>query len=188
MTAAVAILLAAQTAGATPPAATLQARFDAANEAQANLKCAEAIRLYTALEQEPKIRGNALASAAIAVRKGICLVADTTADAGEASIRRGLPTLEAKGAEFEMDVARAYRALGDVATMRFDYPAAAREYRRAVDRSTGGSRAGHLLALSRATMFDGDGAGVAAAGEALRLALDLPAQPASSGSQDIRKA
>ncbi|MBY0301664.1 energy transducer TonB [Sphingomonas ginsenosidimutans] len=187
MTAAVAILLAAQTAGATPPAATLQARFDAANEAQANLKCAEAIRLYTALEQEPKIRGNALASAAIAVRKGICLVADTTADAGEASIRRGLPTLEAKGAEFEMDVARAYRALGDVATMRFDYPAAAREYRRAVDRSTGGSRAGHLLALSRATMFDGDGAGVAAAGEALRLALDLPAQPASSGSQDIRK-
>jgi hypothetical protein len=69
MTAALAILLAAQAAGATPPGATLQARFDAANKAQADLKCAEAIRLYTALEQEPKIRGNALASAAIAVRR-----------------------------------------------------------------------------------------------------------------------
>lgn len=157
-------------APAVPPGASLQQRFDAANTAAADGRCAEALPLYAALEAEPKLARNAVAMAAIAVRKGGCQTRMAQVEDGEASIRRGLPVLEKRGTEFAVDVREARLRLGDAAQARFDYAGAAEDYRAALALATGIFRIRPLMALSRVTMFDGDGAAIRHAEEALTIA------------------
>lgn len=165
-----AIQAGAPAAAAAP--ATTQQRFDAATAAQVAGRCNEAVSLFTTLEQDPKIRRNALASAAVAVRKGICMVSEDGREAAEASIRQGLPTLEKQGGEFSLDVARAHLALGTIARSRFDYAGAVAEYLIAVQKTVGVERVRPLLALSQVTMFDGDGTATGHGAEALRIATE----------------
>jgi hypothetical protein len=162
----------AATPAATPAAgATLQQRFDAANKAQEENRCAEAVVLYAALENEPRLMRNPRAAAAVALRKGVCQLR-LGQDEGEAAVRRGLPLLDAAGPEFAIDVRRARVTLGEAALQRFDTAAAIPDLERALAGATGLERIRPLMGLSRATMFDGDGVGVRYAEEALRIASE----------------
>lgn len=164
----------AATAPAPAPRQTLQQRFDAASADAAERRCAPAVAEFEAVQAAIARRPNPLLSAAIDLRKGQCLVGLGRTAEGVAAIRRGLPLLESKGAEFAGDVRGARIVLGDVARAAFDYDAAGTEYRAAVDVSTGTTRVVPLLRLSQVTMFDHDGKALAAAEEARTLALAEP--------------
>lgn len=156
----------AQAATPAQPAApakplTLQAQFDAANAAYSTRDCAEALKLYEALEKRTATNKNALLTGAIAVRGGICRVRMGEREAGVAAIRRGLPTLAAKPDEFRADLGSAHLALGDAAYDAFDYDAAATAYRAALDLAKGVERVVPLLALARTLSFDHDGRALA---------------------------
>ena len=167
-----ALLATGQAAPALPNrTGTLQARFDAASEAAAAGRCAEAVAAFEEVEAASASRRNPLLRAAIDVRKGECLVRLHRAVEGEAAIRRGLPGLSADQAEFANDLRNAHLALAAAAQARLDYDAAARESRAAVDISQGTLRVVPLLRLSQMTMFDHDGRALAAAQEARTLAL-----------------
>lgn len=164
----------AQAATPAQPAApakplTLQAQFDAANAAYSTRDCAEALKLYEALERRTATNKNALLTGAIAVRGGICRVRMGEREAGVAAIRRGLPTLAAKPDEFRADLGSAHLALGDAAYDAFDYDAAATAYRAALDLAKGVERVVPLLALARTLSFDHDGRALAYAEEARKL-------------------
>ena len=176
LTSMLALLVVGQaTATPSPPApATLQQRFDAASEAAADDRCAEAIAAFDAIQASLVRRPNSFLAATIDVRKGRCLVRVNRATEGAAAIRRGLPLLAAKGAEFDWDVSKAHVALGDVARVALDYDTAGREYRAAIDLAKGTARVTPLLRLSQVTMFDRDGKALAAAEEARSLALAEP--------------
>ena len=151
--------------GAAAPA-TLQARFDAASDAAANGRCKEAVPQFEAIEQNAAARRNGLVAAAVAVRKGRCLVGTDRSDEGEAAIRRGLPTLDAKGADFAVDVREARLALGSAGFYRLDYAAAEREVETVLVSSTGTARIRPLMLLATLRMFDHDGQALKLVGEA----------------------
>lgn len=160
----------APAAAATPaPATSIQARFDAANRAAEEQKCAEAVTLYEGLERAPAIVRNPLARASTGLRKGVCLVALSQFAQGETAIRQSLPVLERAGAEFAGDVRNGRLALATAARIRFDYPAAIAEAERALAVSQGIGRVRPLQALATLTMFDGDGRAIALATEARTL-------------------
>jgi len=161
----------------TPPATsamTNQQRFDAATAAAEAGRCAEAIAGFDALAAAPAFKRNAMLAAAVDARRGGCLIRLGRAAEGTAAIRRGLPVLEAKGTDFAIDVRDARVALGNVAAAAFDYAAAADEYRAAAKVSEGAARITPLMRLASVTMFDRDGAALAAAEEARRIALATP--------------
>ena len=170
----------AQAATPAQPAATpakpmtLQAQFDAANTAYSTRNCAEALKLYDALERRTGTSKNALLTSAIAVRGGICRIRMGEDAAGVAAIRRGLPTLSAKPDEFRVDLGAAQMALGEVAYDALDYDAAANAYRAALDLAKGVDRVVPLLALARTLSFDHDGRALAYAEEAKQLAETEP--------------
>lgn len=176
LTSLLALLAAGQAAAAPVPAThqTLQQRFDTASDAANERRCTVAVAEFDAVQAAVARRPNPLLSAAIDVRKGRCLVRLDRAAEGVAAIRRGLPLLETKGADFAGDVRDARIMLGDVARAGFDYDAAVREYRAAIDVSAGTPRVIPLLRLSQVTMFDHDGKSLAAAEEARTLALGEP--------------
>lgn len=162
-------------AQATTPAAPakplpLQAQFDAANAVYGARNCAEAVKLYEALERRTATSRNALLTGAIAVRGGICRIRTGDREGGIAAIRRGLPALAAKPEEFTADIGAANIALGDAAVDAFDYDAATTAYKTALDLSKGVERVIPLLALARTLTFDHDGRALAYAEEAKRLA------------------
>ncbi|KQM28005.1 MULTISPECIES: energy transducer TonB [unclassified Sphingomonas] len=166
-------------AQATTPAAPakplpLQAQFDAANAAYGTRNCAEAVKLYEALERRTTTSRNALLTGAIAVRGGICRIRIGDREGGIAAIRRGLPALSAKPEEFTADIGAANIALGDAAFDAFDYDAATTAYKTALDLSKGVERVIPLLALARTLAFDHDGRALAYAEEAKRLAEAEP--------------
>jgi hypothetical protein len=171
------ILAAAATAQPAPVAAQPkgpQARFDAATQAAAEGKCIEAVPEFEALERLPGIARNTLAVASIAVRKGICLtVLDRPAE-GEAAIRRGLPLLTAKGADFATDVREGHLTLAQVARLRFDYDAAIAEAEKALAISQGAFRIRPLQVLISLTLFDGDGRAIRLADEARAMVNASP--------------
>ncbi len=146
-------------------APTLQQLFDQATKAAAEGQCTSAVQTFEQIEKSAKAMANATVRAAVDVRKGYCLAMLERADEGEAAIRRGLPVLAAKGGSFAEEVRQAHVALAKIATLRFDYPAAAAAYRVALESSTGVDRLQPLLGLSQVLMFDKDG-------EALRYALE----------------
>ncbi|VVS98734.1 conserved exported hypothetical protein [Sphingomonas sp. EC-HK361] len=176
----VAILLVMLAAGQAAPAPatgapmTLQQRFDAASAAAEAGNCSDAVKQFEAIETTGAARRSPLVGAAIAVRKGNCLIGTDRSNEGEAAIRRGLPALEARGADFAGDVRDARLGLAAAAQLRFDYAAAATEYETALKLSTGAARMRPLLALSRLRMFDHDGRALAEAEEARTLVTTVP--------------
>lgn len=173
------LTLAAAVPQATPAAAprTLQARFDAANTATVERRCADAIALYDGVERAPAIVRNRLAVATIAVRKGGCLMRLGRGAEGEAAIRAGLPMLEGAAAEFADDIRDARLLLARAAQGRFDYDATIVEAEKSLAAATGPGRLLPLLTLSAVTMFDGDARALRYAEEARAI---LTAQPAPS--------
>ena len=153
---------------------TLQAQFDAANTAYSTRNCAEALKLYDALEKRTATSKNPLLTGAIAVRGGICRIRMGEREAGVAAIRRGLPALTARPDEFRADIGSAQLALGDAAYDAFDYDSAVTSYKAALDLSKGVDRVVPLLALARTLSFDHDGRALAYAEEARKLAEAEP--------------
>ncbi|MCT2399991.1 energy transducer TonB [Novosphingobium mangrovi (ex Huang et al. 2023)] len=173
-----ALLAAASAAVSTPPAeprsGTLQQQFDAASDLFSARKCTEALPLFEQLERDPRVKPGSLPAAAIAVRKGVCLIDLTRYDEGERAIAIGLPGLRKAGANFDLDISRAQTALGSAAYFRSDYPRAARYYRLALETQQGESRLSNLAKLAKATVFDGGTAALEPSEEALRI---LAAEP-----------
>lgn len=173
-------LLALLAAGqAAVPAATgttsLQQRFDAASEAAAAPgKCGEAIAAFEAIERSGATQRNGLVRAAIDVRKGRCLVVVGRDAEGEAAIRRGLPQLQARGADFNGDVRDAYIMLGQVALRQSDHDAAVGEYQRALEHSEGAARILPQLMMAQALMFDRDGRALRHAEAARAIVSNTP--------------
>ncbi|MDJ0278374.1 energy transducer TonB [Sphingomonas sp. 2R-10] len=163
------LLAMAQAAAPAPAPQTPQAQFDAANTAYAEQRCADALRLYDALERRTAGSSNAVLVGAIAVRKGICLVRTGDSTTGVAAIRRGLPTLAKNPDEFAADLGAGYLALGNVSFDALDYDAATASYRDALALAKGVGRVLPLLALSRTLAFDHDGKALVYADEARRL-------------------
>lgn len=159
-------------APASPPAhQSAQARFDAASQAVAEGRCAEAVKMFATMAKSR----NPLLAATIDVRNGRCLVDLGQVEDGKAAIARGLPVLAGKGVEFSGDVYEAHMTLARLAERTFDYDEAAKEYRAAADPLKGGARVPALLRLALVTMFDHDGRALAAAEEARTLVLAEPA-------------
>jgi tetratricopeptide (TPR) repeat protein len=147
---------------------TLQADFDAATQAGAKGDCAGAVKLFESLEQGGGVKPGTLPAAAIAVRKGQCLVALGRREEGKLSILKGLPTIEAAGENFTADLYNAQKALGDAALDEYDFAAARTRYEAALTRMSGLERLPVLMALTKATMFDGTSAPLDYATEGLR--------------------
>ncbi|WP_169542544.1 TonB family protein [Sphingomonas baiyangensis] len=154
---------------ASQPPQTLQQRFDAASKAAAEGRCAEAITAFEAVEATPTGR-RGIVGAAINVRKGGCLILRGEPEAGEATIRKGLPVLERAGDEFKGDVRAAYLQLAASARRRLDYASAITDAERALALSEALARIQPLLMLAALKRFDGDGAAERHAFEASSLA------------------
>jgi tetratricopeptide (TPR) repeat protein len=173
-------LLALLAAGqAAAPAATgatsLQQRFDAATQAAATpAKCQEAIAGFEAIERSGAAQRNGLVRSASDVRKGRCLVVVGRDAEGEAAIRRGLPQLQARGADFDADVRDAYIMLGQVALRRSDNDAAVAEFQRALEKSQGAARILPQLMMAQALMFDRDGRALRHAEAAQAIVTSTP--------------
>lgn len=164
----------APTPTATEKPPTLQQKFDTATELAVNQKCAEAIPQFEELDRDPRVKPGSLPAAAIAVRKGICLIQTGKPDDGETAIAIGLPALEKAGADFEGDISNARLALGNAAYRRSDYAGAARHFRLALENRLGMHRVAMLARLAKVVAFDGNEASLSPSEEALEI---LAAQP-----------
>ena len=171
-----ALLALGQAAGAPAAAAagapTLQQRFDQATQLANDNRCAEAIAIFDAIA--PRLAKSPVATAALRVRKGGCLIYLTRAVEGAAMIRAALPVLEGQGASFADEVIDARVRLAREARARFDYDAAVADGRAALARATGAARVRPLMLLASLLMFDHDGAALAYAQEARAIALADP--------------
>lgn len=152
----------------------LQARFDAASEAAGAGRCRDAVSQFEAIEASGAAKRNPLVAAAIAVRKGGCLIGTARSTEGEAAIRQGLPVLEAKGDAFAGDVRDARLTLATAAILRFDYDAAERQAEAALALSKEAARVRPLMLLARIRMFDRDGRALALADEARTITMSSP--------------
>ena len=153
---------------------TLQQKFDAASHEEANGHCDTAIKLFDAIEHDGGIKPGSLPAAAIAVRKGKCLIALGRRDEGEASIISGLPVIEVAGSGFVGDVYEAQMALGDSAFDRYDYELARERHQAALKLVSGLEQLPVLMSLSKATTFDATSAPLDYAEQALHI---IDAQP-----------
>ena len=164
--------LASQAAAAQPqavPAQSTQQIFDVASAAAEEGRCDDAIKGFELIEARPAIRKSDVATAAIAVRKGVCLIQLGRAGEAVSTIRDGARLLAGKGETFTNDVRTARLALGRVAFQRLDYVTAAEDFRAALEASAGTSRFEPLIYLARATAFDGGPQPLAYASEALAI-------------------
>lgn len=161
-------------AAAAQPAPTLQQQFEAATDAMMASKCTEAVPLFEALERNPGVKAGSIPAAAIAVRKGTCLIRISRVGEGEASVRAGLPRLERAGEQYSADVAKGYFALGNAALIRTDYAEARRQLEKSLGMEKGSERIPALSLLSRAAAFDPGPEPLAYAEEALRLVETAP--------------
>lgn len=173
-------VLAAAAASTVPSPATsakpltLQQKFDAASNLAAEEKCTEALPLFEELQHDARVKPGSIPAAAIAVRKGVCLIQANRPDEGEMAIAAGLPVLEKAGQGFDGDVSNARIALGNAAYTRSDYARAAEYFRLALENRTGVARLTTLGRLAKATAFDGDEAALKPTEEALQI---LSAEP-----------
>lgn len=158
-----------ETPPATAPAHTLQQDFDAASAAAAEGKCGDAVTLFEALEKDPRLKAGSLPAAAVAVRKGQCLVKLGRYSEGEASIAAGLPKVKEAGESFAGDYYDAQMSLGMVAFHDYDFAAARQHYEAALAPAKGVSRLPALAVLAKITAYDGTNAALAYAEEAMQI-------------------
>ena len=178
------LLIAAEAAvPAAPAGPSLQDRFNTATEAWQANDCAKALPLFAALAVDHHVRPGTLPAAAIAVRRGDCMVATGDPDAGEALMAAGLPQLSAAGDTFDAEVVRAETLLGSLAQQRWDHDRALSHYRAALARLKGPERMGLLMRIAVLSAFDGGGDALAAADEGLRLAMAQPKRDKQAESQ-----
>ncbi|PCD03072.1 hypothetical protein COC42_01210 [Sphingomonas spermidinifaciens] len=156
-------------AAASPQSA--QAAFDAATKAAEAGQCEEAIAAFDRLAAGPAGRNKTVA-AAIAVRRGQCLRRLGRHEEAERSIRAGVAAIEAQGGSFRAEARDAYVALAQIGTTNLTYDQAIADVNKALALSEGTERVVPLQIRSRLTRFDGDGAAIRDAEEALKL---LPA-------------
>ncbi len=169
----------AQTAPAPvlPPAnASLQVKFDAASDAAAAGDCGTALTIFAGLASDPHIRPGSIPAAALAVRRGRCLILTGAYADGEAMIALGLPALRKAGDSFRIDIANAEQALGDAAVARWDHSAALAHYGAALGLLTGDDRLSPLMRLAQVTAFDGGGASLGYVDQAIAQ-IDSVAKP-----------
>ncbi|MHA6722551.1 energy transducer TonB [Sphingomonas sp. RS2018] len=169
------VLLGATAIAAAPPQ-SMQAAFDAATKAANDGRCAEAVAGFDALAASPAAKRNATVAAAIAVRRGQCLITLSRIDEGAASLRAGVDTL-APNPAFREEARAAYLMLTGIDGDRLDYAQGLADARGALALSTGIDRARPLFAVAQFARFDGDGEAVRASAEGLAL---IQAEPGSS--------
>ncbi len=175
--------LAAQTAPEVKPG--LQAMFNDATEAWLAGDCAKALPIFEQLAQDQRIKPGSLPNAAIAVRRGDCLIASDQTAQGEALISQGLPQLRQAGEEFTDEVARVEQRLGNLAATRWDHDTALAHYRAALALLKGQKRSQTLMWLAQLTAFDSNNQAFEAVDEGLALASTGP-KPGQSVWQMMR--
>jgi hypothetical protein len=163
------ILTAAATIAQAPSGSSTQAAFDAATKAWEEGRCAEAVPAFDRLANGPAAKRNATLAAAIAVRRALCLATMGRFEEAETGIRAGVETLAGQGEGFATEVQGAYRQLAQLAYLRLDYGAGIAAANRSLSYAKGADRIPSLTLLATLTRFDGDGAAIRAATEALQL-------------------
>ncbi|QCI93739.1 hypothetical protein FA702_09315 [Novosphingobium sp. EMRT-2] len=163
---------AADAAPAAKP--SLQEEFNKASEAAENGQCGTALEIFNRLAVDPRVKPGTLSYAAIAVRRGNCLVSDGEFEEGSEQIHKGLPILVAAGPDFTFDVMRAEDSLGRAAAQAFDHDAAIIHYRKALALVQGAPRAQILVHLAQVTAFDGGTVPLDYANEALGVVQSIP--------------
>lgn len=158
-----------------------QAAFDAATQAAAAGQCEEAIAAFDKLAAGPGGRNRTVA-AAIAVRRGQCLRALNRDEEAERSLRAGVAVLEAMPGDFRGEARDAYIALTQIGTAALNYDQALADVEKALALSEGVERVVPLHLRSRLKRFDGDGAAIRDADEAMALL------PATSAKSDLANA
>lgn len=153
---------------------TLQQDFDAATAASNDGRCADAVPLFEALEKDRRVAPGSMPAAAIAARKGKCLIALGRYNEGKASITAGLAKLEAAGESFSGDVYDAQMSLGLAALHDYDFASAEAHYNAALKLMNGMARLPALVGLAKATAYDGTNAPLAYAEEAIRIVDSQP--------------
>ena len=179
------LVLALMMAAATPATASeappktrsLQQDFSSASEDSITGHCESAIPKFEALEQSRQIKPGSLPAAAIAVRKGICLLNLQRPDADEAVIEANLQILANAGHEFDIEVGEGWIALGKAAYYKNDYARAAKAFKKALPLIEGAGRIVLLAGLANATAFDGGPESLSYAEEGIKL---VSAQPKPS--------
>ncbi len=146
------------TAPAPAPVPTLQETFTAASDAAEAGHCDQALAMFEKLAVDPRVKPGSLPAAAIAVRRGRCLIKTGKEEQGTAFVLSGLPTLEAAGEGFANEVAVTGSLLGSAALQRFDHDGAVKWFTRAASASDQITRLGAMIRLAQTTQFDGDGA------------------------------
>lgn len=153
--------------GAAAPQSA-QAAFDAATTAAEAGRCAEAIAAFDRIAAGPAGRNKTVA-AAIAVRRGQCLRALDREEEAEQSLRAGVGVLEGMPGGFRGEARDAYLALAQIGTAALNYDQALADAEKALTLSEGKERIVPLQMRSRLRRFDGDGAAIRDADEALAL-------------------
>lgn len=152
----------------------LQERFNTATEAWVHGDCATALPLFEQIAQDKRIKPGSLPAAAIAVRRGDCMVRTANRSEGENLIAAGLPVLRQAGAEFANDVASVEMTLGDLAVSRWDQAGALAHYRASLALRQGMQRAHLLMRIARLTSFDGGRVALDAIDEGLAITQAQP--------------
>jgi Gram-negative bacterial TonB protein C-terminal len=158
----------------SPQPGTTQQQFDAASADVEAGRCRAAITAFDALERTGKIKAGSIVAAAIAVRKGRCLMREGRQGEGEAAIESGLPGLAQAGENFVGDIVAGQNALGDAAIARWDYAGATRVYQTSLALLKGIDRVPTLIKLAKSTAFDGGAAPLAYAQEGIDLVAAMP--------------
>lgn len=170
--------LAAQTAPA--PQVTIQSQFDTATEAWQKGDCAKALPIFAQLSNDKRVVPGSLPAAAIAVRRGQCLLLTGETVLGAALMEQGLPLLRGSSVDFTDEVTRSELMLGNLASMRSSHDVAQAHYRAALALLKGTDRVPALLALTQLTAFDPDNQALDAIQEGQALHFDNPAQDKSA--------
>lgn len=160
--------LCAQTAPEAKP--DLQTLFNAATEAWVANDCVKALPIFAQLADDPRIKPGTLPYAAIAVRRGDCLIATGETAQGEAMVQQGLPQLAKAGEDFANEVMRVEQRLGGLAAARWDHDTALGHYRAALALQKGDERSQTLMWLAQLTAFDSDNQALDAVEEGYALA------------------
>lgn len=151
-----------------------QALFDQATKAWSEGRCTEAVPAFDTLAASAAAKRSKTLAAAIDVRRGLCLAKLGRPDEAEASLRRGVESMQA-GDAFKDETREAYQQLAGLALLRLDYDSGIAAANRALALAEGGQRIRPLLLLGALTRFDGDGTAVRVTGEALQLVEASPA-------------
>jgi len=154
---------------AAPSSQDVQSRFNAATDAWYADDCAKALPIFADLAQDSRIKPGSLPYAAIAVRRGDCMVKTGAFEEGEAQLLAGLPRLRSAGADFSQEVGMAEGQLAALAMLRWDHDVALAHLHAALALQTGRERLGNLARLAQLTSFDGGRTALDAVDEALAI-------------------